>query len=299
MTGWVRESLASAKAAESPLDLWLGLFLVLYSGGFLSIVSRLGEYESTARVGAFAWMAIGLALLAAGGLVLLRGLVDPISQAALATTAVLYAFRGLYGTLSFGNPFGPAGTFTARLGVALGLAADLGLVLAAGWLLVVTVRGYGEAELGRRFTEAGLVFLAAFLVQTAVGPLVGLLLYLVTDASVLRALVTPAGPAFLLRLLPTLVKGLAGAVGLGALWRSWKERLVSEPVVWTLGLWSAADLLLVTSLWASWVGPASPLTPPLGARLRTTVFIILPALALAGLARTLLLDLRGREGAAR
>ncbi len=282
--GGAPEGTAPAKAA-SPVDFWLGLFLLLYSGGYLSVGLRLADYVTRpAKIGAVAWSVFGAALFVAGGLVFTRGLAFRSTRVALTASAVLYAVRAVFGTFSAGNPFASLPSFLGKLEVGLGLAADLALGVTAAWLVVaVALPGTGE---DRRFGRTGLAFLGAFAFQAAVIPLADLVLRLLSVPDLLRATLT-SGPFYVVREVPTLVRGLAGIVGLVAVWRAARRWTAPGPAPWATGLWALADLALVGALWMSWMQPTAAVTPSTPAAIRTTLFVLLPALALFGLAATL------------
>jgi len=133
--GGAAEETAPAKPA-SPVDFWLGLFLLLYSGGYLSVALRLGDYVTTpAKIGAVAWSVFGAALFVAGGLLFTKGLTPRSTRVALTAAAVLYAVRALFGTFSAGNSFALP-SFLSKFEVGPGLAADLAVGVTAVWLVV-------------------------------------------------------------------------------------------------------------------------------------------------------------------
>ncbi len=276
--------MSTAQAGEtrptlSPLEFWLGLFLVLYSAGYLSIALRLGEYGSgIGRVGALAWVAIGLALFAAGGLAVMRGLSYAPTRVFIVASAALFAFRAVFGTLSRGNPFAGAVSTVTQVTVGLGIVADLVLALGAVWFLVITARSGARDDAA--FGRGAAVFLAAFALQTAIAPLIEFLIYLFSSPAGLSAFVGSNGLVYTVKVLPTLVRGAAGAIALVAAGQALRRRGLVPSVVAATGAWAVADLVLVASLWVTWLTGPSSSAPALVFQIRTTLFVALPALAL-------------------
>jgi len=203
-----------------------------------------------------AWSVFGAALFVAGGLVFTKGLTPRSTRVALTAAAVLYAVRALFGTFSAGNPFALP-SFLSKFEVGPGLAADLAVGVTAVWLVVaVALPGTGE---DRRFGRVGPAFLGAFACQAAIIPLVDLFLRLVSVPDLLRATLT-SGPFYVVREVPTLVKGLA-IVGLVAVWQAARRRRAPGSASWATGLWALADLALVGALWMSWMQPTAAVTP--------------------------------------
>ncbi|RJQ11679.1 MAG: hypothetical protein C4551_00665 [Bacillota bacterium] len=267
----------------SPTDFWLGLYLILFSGGYLSLVLDLGQYgTSLALTGALLWVTIGAALFISGSLVFTRGLETPAAKTALAVTAALYGVRVLLGGFILTNPFAGGQPPLATLSAGLGAVADLGVAAAAAWMLLAVFRP--RANLEKSFGLAGLAFLAAFVFQVGVAPFIQLLLFLVADPGSLAALGTSSGLAFTARLLPSVARGVAGLVALWALWLTARRWELLRPQAWALGLWGVADLLFIVALWVSWSGPVVAVSPPPMVQVRTSLFIGLLAIALFGLA---------------
>lgn len=213
-----------------------------------------------------------------------RGLTPRSTRVAVAVATVVYGFRALFGTFSAGNPFANLPSLLAKFDVGLGLVADLAVGATALWLVAAVARpGAGQ---DRRFGQAALAFLGAFAFQAAIIPLVDFLLRLVSVPGLLQATLT-SGPVYVIREVPALVKGLAGVVGLVAVWQAARRWRTPGPAFWATGLWALADLALVVALWVSWMGPTAAVTPSVPAAIRTTLFVLLPALALLGLAAAL------------
>jgi hypothetical protein len=268
-----------ADAGLSPLEFWLGLFLILYSAGYVSIALRLSAFGGGAgRVSALAWVAIGLAFFAAGGFLVMQGLSYPITRVSFLTAALLIAFRAAWGSVSAGNPFTATVSTATNVALGLGLVADLALVAGALWFLLTTTRAgvRDDAVFGRGAT----VFLAAFALQTAIVPAIESLLYLFTNSQGFSAFAGLRGMVYAVKILPTLVRGVAGLAVLVAVRRFLGNRPPSAAVIWAAGLWATADLLLVAALWIAWQAEAAFTTLALLGRIRTTLFVALPALAL-------------------
>ena len=267
-----------------PLELGLGLFLVLSSGGYLaSVVSRLNSPVSfLGLTRPILWAVLGLALFVAGTLVYLRGLRHRPARASLALAALAYGLVVV---------FPPS--LLPGLVTGLGVAANLLLFAAGLWFAVKTLRPGPAETADRGFSQAATVFLAAFVVQLGVVPLINLALYLAADSSPLLALSGPNSLTFLARLLLRLVKGAAGVIGLCALWAAYSRGILAKSAAWALGLWAAGDVVYLVSLWFSWSESSLAVAPPLVEQLRTSLLVALPALALLGLA--VMLGSRKRE----
>lgn len=275
----------------SPLEFWLGLFLVLYSAGYLSITLRLGEFGSgIGRVGALAWVVIGLALFAAGGLAVMRGLSYVPTRVFIVASAALFAFRAVFGTFSLGNPFAGAISTVTQVTVGLGIVADLALALGAVWFLVIAARSGARDDAA--FGRGAAVFLAAFALQTAVAPLIEFLIYLFSSPAGLSAFFGSNGLVYAVKVLPTLVRGAAGAIALVAAGQALRRRGLVPLVVAATGAWAVADLVLVASLWVTWLTGPSSSAPALFSQIRTTLFVALPALALLSVTGVLRREVR-------
>lgn len=275
----------------SPLEFWLGLFLVLYSAGYLSIALRLGEFGSgIGRVGTLAWVAIGLALFAAGGLAVMRGLSYAPTRVLIVASAALFAFRAVFGTFSLGNPFAGAVSTVTQVTVGLGIVADLVLALGAVWFLVIAARSGARDDAA--FGRGAAVFLAVFALQTAVAPLIEFLIYLFSSPAGLSAFVGSNGLVYTVKVLPTLVRGAAGAIALVAAGQALRRRGLVPLVVAATGAWAVADLVLGASLWVIWLTGPSSSAPALFSQIRTTLFVALPALALLGVTGVLRREVR-------
>jgi hypothetical protein len=277
-----------------PIELGLGLFLVLSSGGYLASGLRLTSPVSLVGLTtSILWGVLGLALFVAGTLVYLRGLRHRPARASLALAALAYGLRVAFGAFAYGNPFSSVSALLPGLVTGLGVAADLLLFAAGLWFAVKTLRPGPAETADRGFGQAATVFLAAFVVQLGVVPLINLALYLVADSSPLLALSGPTSLTFLSRLLLKLAKGAAGIIGLLALWTAYSRGILAKSAAWAVGLWAAGDVVYLVSLWLSWSGPSRAIAPPLVAQLRTTLLGALPTLALLGLA--VMLGSRKRE----
>ena len=277
-----------------PIELGLGLFLVLSSGGYLASGLRLTSPVSFfGLTTSILWTVLGLALFVAGTLVYLRGLRHRPARASLALAALAYGLRVVFGAFAYGSPFSGVSSLLPGLVTGLGGAADLLLFAAGLWFAVKTLRPGPAETADRGFGQAATVFLAAFVVQLGVVPLINLaLLYLAADSRLLLALSGPNSLTFLARLLLTLVKGAAGVIALFALRTAYSRGILAKSAAWALGLWAAGDVVYLVSLWLSWATwPTS--SPPLGEQLRTSLLVALPALALLGLA--VMLGSRERE----
>jgi hypothetical protein len=274
--------------------LGLGLFLVLSSGGYLASGLRLTSPVSFfGLTTSILWTVLGLALFVAGTLVYLRGLRHRPARASLALAALAYGLRVVFGTFAYGSPFSGVSSFLPGLVTGLGVAADLLLFAAGLWFAGKTLRPGPAETADRGFGQAATVFLAAFVVQLGVVPLINLALYLAADSSPLLALSGPNSLTFLARLLLRLAKGAAGVIGLCALWTAYSRGILAKSAAWALGLWAAGDVVYLVSLWLSWSEPSLAVAPPLVAQLRTSLLVALPALALLGLA--IMLGSRKRE----
>lgn len=266
-----------------PTQFWLGLFLVLSSGQYLTNLITVTAYPTRQlQVGAALLGLTGVALLAAGGLVLQQGLAGRAARITLGAAAVFFALVDLYPLVVYGNPLrlatGPVGTTVA----ALGLLGSLSLLAAALWLAVAIWRPRaGEHDLVR----PALVLLAAIAFQKAAVPLVRLLVNLAANPEAVSALARFSLVSLTANLMPTLIRALGAAAGLTALWLTLRRPERGGPAGLAglaVALWAAADLLLVAALWSSWSsGLSTP--PPFALRLRTVVLITLPALALLAL----------------
>ena len=265
-----------------PIELGLGLFLVLSSGGYLASGLRLTSPVSFfGLTTSILWTVLGLALFVAGTLVYLWGLRHRPARASLALAALAYGLVVVFPS------------FLPGLVTGLGVAADLLLFAAGLWFAVKTLRPGPAETADRGFGQAATVFLAAFVVQLGVVPLINLALYLAADSSPLLALSGPNSLSFLARLLLRLAKGAAGLIGLCALWTAYSRGILAKSAAWALGLWAAGDVVYLVSLWLSWSEPSLAVAPPLVAQLRTSLLVALPALALLGLA--VMLGSRKRE----
>ena len=250
----------------------------------MSLALRTGEYvTAVGKAGALLWALFGLAVLLAGGLVLTRGLLSPAARVALASAALVYGIRSVYGSLAGGNPFAGLVGFFVRLDTALGLAGDLAVLAGAVWLTRAAARaGSGPS---RGFTSAGLVFLGALAFQAGIMPLLDYVLRLAPLPGALSS-VLGAGKAYFLSQAPMVLKGLAGAVGLGAVLAAARRRRIPAAAAWAAGIWAFSDITLLAALWATWTGPQAGATS-LAAEIRTSLFVLLPALCLLGLASVL------------
>ena len=268
-----------------PIELGLGLFLVLSSGGYLASGLRLTSPVSFfGLTTSILWTVLGLALFVAGTLVYLRGLRHRPARASLALAALAYGLVVVFGTFAYGNPFSDVSSFLPGLVTGLGVAADLLLFAAGLWFAAKTLRPGPAETADRGFGQAATVFLAAFVVQLGVVPLINLALYLAADSSPLLALSGPNSLTFLARLLLRLVKGAAGVIGLCALWTAYSRGILAKSAAWALGLWAAGDVVYLVSLWLSWSESSLAAAPPLVAQFRTSLLVALPAVALLGLA---------------
>lgn len=264
----------------TPVEFWLGLFLVLYSGGFLSLLLQLGAYGTPlTRIAAYVWILFGLALFVGGGLTFTKGLGQPSTRIALAAAALLYGARSLFGDFVVGNPFTAVAGVLPKVDVVLGLVADLALTAAAVWMLWTALRPSGDRE--GSFPRAALAVVGAVALQTGVLPFVGEFLRLAAVPGALSAVF--ASGTTLARQVPGLLKAVAGVVGLVAVAKAYRRGQVPGTAPWAAGLWALADVALLVILWLSWAAPRA-IKPGLPIEIRTSLLIFLPALALLALA---------------
>ncbi len=281
---------AGPKLSTTPLDFWAGLFLVLYAGGYLSVGLRVREYATAAgKIAAVGWAVFGVALFVAGGLAFIRGLGLRATRLAIAVAAALYALRVAYGSVAYGNPFAGAPTALAKTIVALGLLGDLAVLAGAIWLVVAVARPGGDPE--RRFGTGAALFLGAFAFQAGLIPLLEFIVRLAGLPGAFGAFVQ-AGWSYYMRELPALVRGAAAVVALVAAGRAIRRRPPALSLPLAVALWAVADVTLMIALWVSWTSPTAATAPAWPSALRSSLFILLPAAALLGLAGSLWREVR-------
>jgi len=284
----------------SPVELWFGLFLVLYSAPFLLNFLYITDYpgwQMQSQSGLLGLVGVGLFL--SGGFVMTRGIAYRRSHLALAATAVLLGLADIYPRIVYGNPFSGTPGPTEGLVVAVGLLGSLTLAAAAVWLFGTVL---GKPQAGSGFERATLLFVAAFALQKGVVPLVVILIDLVADlARIGTALFIRSGLSWASYVLPPLVRAVAGVTALWVIRTTLKTgeaapaadasgglpaRVPIGPSALAVALWAVSDLLMLGSLWSSWLtGLAAP--PPLALRLQTSLLLVLPALALFALSAVL------------
>ncbi|MEW6032643.1 MAG: hypothetical protein AB1645_07155 [Bacillota bacterium] len=287
-----------ARRRTSPVEFWFGLFLVLFSGQFLSNLPLILEHRTwQLQFGAFGLTLTGITLFVAGGYVLQSGLEERRTHLALAVAALAFGLMGLYPNIVYGNPFALVVGLPGGLIVLFGLLGGLVLAYAAVWFARAV---FAEAGLDQ-VRRMGLVFLAAVALERGVIQFLRTLVQVLAEPGTLRAWAVFSWVAFAGRFLPVLVRGLAAAMILWVVWaavgrdfglpaREQPRRLLVGVAGLAIALWASADLFYAGALWAAWAVPFTP-DPPLLFKVRTSALILLPALPLLALA-----DAVRREG---
>jgi len=284
---------------ETPLEFWLGLYLVLLSGQYLTNLLHVTDFPSwQGRVFSMLLALTGVGLFAAGGYVLNRGLEARQTRRTLGVTAVLFAAADLAPSVIYGNPLARAVGVPGTLVVTADLLGSLVLAAAAVWLVAAA---FDRPPAEGAFRLRGLVFLGAAALQEGVVPLFKVVVNVIADPGALAAVAGASLLTLAAFILPPLTRGLAGLLALWVLWPAvgpsvtarlagrspqGARRLLPRQAALAVALWALADALVLGSLWVSW-SDGLGVPPPLAARLQTSLLLALPVLPLSALASAL------------
>jgi hypothetical protein len=243
-----------------PINFWAGLFLLLFSGQFLAnLVQTPDSLIWQLRVAALLLGLVGVLIFAAGAYVLSKGPADTTTRKVLAVAAVGFAVTDLYPQLLHGNPFtlvvGAPGTVI----VSLGLLGGAALLAVSVWFAVTVFSREAREE---RFVEVGLILLAAIAFERGLVPLLRFLVSVGAEPGALRAWFAFSPVALSGRLLPVVVRGLAGItvlwvirLALGRSPAAARHTVAPEALAGLAGLaialWAVSDLLYVGALWSA------------------------------------------------